>query len=90
MEKILSRNSWSEEIECDNCHGKTTWTEAIITLDTRHHEVTYCELFGDFEHFCPKCAVALGIHEKRRANFTIDIVSKEGKSHAKKKKIFKR
>lgn len=90
MEKILSRNLWSGETECDNCHGKTTWNSAIITLDTRHHEPAYCELFGDFEHFCPKCAVILGIHEKRRANFTIDIVSKEGKSHAKKKKIFKR
>lgn len=78
MREILSRNSWSEQTECDNCHGKTTWTEAITTLDTRHHEPAYCELFGDFEHFCPKCAVTLGIHEKRRANFTMDMILKDG------------
>jgi len=70
MEKILSRNSWSEQTECNNCHGKTTWTEAIITLDTRHHESAYCELFDEFEHLCPKCAVTLRIHEKRTTNIT--------------------
>lgn len=87
MREILSRNSWSEQAECDNCHGKTTWTEAIITLDTRHHEPAYCELFGDFEHFCPKCAVTLGIHEKRRANFTmITILNDGGNKRWRKKK----
>lgn len=74
MREILSRNSWSAQTECDNCHEKTTWTDAIITLDTRHHNPEYCELFGDFEHFCPNCAVKIGIHEKRRANFTINMM----------------
>ena len=78
MREILSRNSWSEQTECDNCHGKIPWTEAITTLDTRHSDVEYCELFGDFEHFCPKCAVTLGIHEKRRTNFTINMILKDG------------
>ncbi len=78
MREILSRNSWSEPVECDNCHNKTTWSSAIITLDTRHNTPDYCELFGDFEHFCPKCAVILGVHEKRRANFTMDMILKDG------------
>lgn len=74
MREILSRNSWSESVECDNCGDETTWVNSIITLDTRHHTPDYCELFGDFEHFCPKCAVTIGIHEKRRANFTINMM----------------
>lgn len=78
MTEILSKNSWFEPCKCDNCNGTTDWGKAIITLDTRHNEPEYCEIFGDFEHFCPKCAVTLGIHEKRRANFTMDMILKDG------------